>query len=107
MHQPPQHQLSHSQVTYKRLRSTLQHLSAPGTAEQQRQRPGRRLVEVAYGGREPRFAAAAPAWRPVNAGLDESQQRAVGLALRAHDVALIHGPPGGGLGFGGVRGLGG
>lgn len=28
------------------------------------------------------------------AGLDESQVRAVGRALAAQDVALIHGPPG-------------
>jgi hypothetical protein len=93
-------------VTYKRLRSTLQLLSAPPTAEQQQARPGLRLAGVAYGAQEPRFAAAAPAWKPVNTRLDDSQRRAVELALRAHDVALIHGPPGG-AGAGGGSGTGG
>ena len=85
-----------NEVTYKRLRATLQLLAAPPTAEQQKRLPGRRLAEYAYGGggAAPRFAAAEPKWTPVNARLDESQRRAVGLALRAHDFALIHGPPG-------------
>jgi len=37
---------------------------------------------------------APPAWVPLNTGLDVSQQAAIGLALGAKDVALIHGPPG-------------
>lgn len=52
------------------------------------------LLDATFDRREPRFAAAAPAWKPVNARLDDSQRRAVELALRAQDVALIHGPPG-------------
>ena len=31
---------------------------------------------------------------PWGAGLDDSQRRAVSLALAAKDYALIHGPPG-------------
>jgi ATP-dependent RNA/DNA helicase IGHMBP2 len=58
--------------------------------------PGAALADVCFGQREPRFlsATAAPRWKPVTAPLDGSQRRAVGLALRAQDVALIHGPPG-------------
>jgi len=63
--------------------------------------PGAALAEVCFGAREPRFAAPpgkggarAPSWRPLSAPLDASQRRAVDLAMRAHDVALIHGPPG-------------
>ncbi|HEU5059482.1 MAG TPA: AAA domain-containing protein, partial [Kofleriaceae bacterium] len=35
-----------------------------------------------------------PEWRPHDAELDEPQRAAVGAALAARDVALIHGPPG-------------
>jgi superfamily I DNA and/or RNA helicase len=35
-----------------------------------------------------------PTWTPNDDALDEIQRRAVGLALAAADVALIHGPPG-------------
>jgi ATP-dependent RNA/DNA helicase IGHMBP2 len=38
--------------------------------------------------------AAARAWTPFDARLDERQREAVELALRTLDVALIHGPPG-------------
>ena len=41
-----------------------------------------------------RFASNPPMWKPFNAGLDASQVAAVGYALAAKDVALIHGPPG-------------
>jgi hypothetical protein len=82
------------QVTYKRLQETLQQLSGPGTDRRADTLPGMALVDALFDHREPRFAAAAPAWKAVNARLDESQRRAVELALRAQDVALIHGPPG-------------
>lgn len=49
------------------------------------------LVDVLFGCRAPAFAPTPPAWQPLNSGLDESQQRAVSLALAAQDVALIHG----------------
>ena len=35
-----------------------------------------------------------PVWQPHDAELDEPQRAAVGAALAARDVALIHGPPG-------------
>jgi hypothetical protein len=82
------------QVTYKRLQETLQQLSGPGTDRRADTLPGMALVDALFDRREPRFAAAVPAWKAVNARLDESQRRAVELALRAQDVALIHGPPG-------------
>lgn len=82
------------QVTYKRLQETLQQLSAPSTDSSSQQLPGRALIDVIFGGREPRFAAQQPAWKAVNQQLDASQRKAVDLALRAQDVALIHGPPG-------------
>ena len=41
-----------------------------------------------------RFVSELPPWRPFNASLDDSQRRAVGLALSAKDIALVHGPPG-------------
>lgn len=49
------------------------------------------LVDVLFGRRAPGFASTPPTWQPLNGGLDESQQRAVSLALAARDVALIHG----------------
>ncbi|KAK9868471.1 hypothetical protein WJX84_007692 [Apatococcus fuscideae] len=79
-----------NEETYKRLKDTLygieRCLSQGG--------PGSGLVDVAFQRRPPRFQQNPPAWRPVNAGLDESQVRAVDRALAAQDVALIHGPPG-------------
>uniref|UniRef100_A0A383VHI7 DNA helicase n=1 Tax=Tetradesmus obliquus TaxID=3088 RepID=A0A383VHI7_TETOB len=83
-----------NEVTYKRLQDTLQQLSAPGNSSRAELLPGMALLDATFDRREPRFAAAAPAWKPVNARLDDSQRRAVELALRAQDVALIHGPPG-------------
>ena len=53
------------------------------------------LVDVLFGRRGPRCVSSPPAWQPLNPGLDESQQRAVSLALAAQDVALIHGGAGG------------
>jgi hypothetical protein len=70
--------------------ATLARLQGLG-GEAQRSGPAAPLVDVLFGRRPPRFAAAPPAWRPLNPGLDESQRRAVTLALAAQDVALIHG----------------
>ncbi|KAG2501054.1 hypothetical protein HYH03_000873 [Edaphochlamys debaryana] len=87
-----------NEVTYQRLRGTLDTLVRVrgGTAATPdgRPLPGGSMVDVVFGGREPRFVAAAPAWKPRNAGLDESQQSAVELALKSQDVVLVHGPPG-------------
>lgn len=51
------------------------------------------LRDVLLGLRPPRFASRPPlAW--LDPALNPSQQEAVGHALAAQDVALIHGPPG-------------
>jgi hypothetical protein len=84
------------QVTYKRLQETLQHLASSETCPSTEGQPGLRLVEVLFNKVPPKFAAAPPPWKAVNSKLDESQKAAVSLALRAQDVALIHGPPGDG-----------
>jgi len=67
-----------------------------------------RLVAILCGDREAAFAPApltrdrvaglsetgAPTWEPLDRALDPAQRAAVTAALSAHDVALIHGPPG-------------
>lgn len=55
---------------------------------------GMPLLDVVFGGRNPVFAPSPPIWKPLNSKLDATQVAAVRLALSAHDVALIHGPPG-------------
>ncbi|KAL6763961.1 P-loop containing nucleoside triphosphate hydrolase protein [Haematococcus lacustris] len=91
-----------NEVTYKRLKSTLQSLaktaagtvSAASAAGSGGLPCGAPLLDVAFGRRPPRFVSPAPVWKPVNSGLDCSQQAAVSMALAAKDLALIHGPPG-------------
>ena len=73
--------------------------------------PGARLVEYLFGNTAPRTSASeafvlgddvdtivdgtrASSFVPINKNLDQSQLQAVAHALRSHDVALIHGPPG-------------
>ncbi|MSR52882.1 MAG: DNA-binding protein [Gemmataceae bacterium] len=51
------------------------------------------LREVLLGRREPEFDKPTPL-SPLDAGLNESQQDAIALALAAKDLAIIHGPPG-------------
>lgn len=50
-----------------------------------------RFVELFAGRAEPRFDPEAPI---VDVDLDDTQKEAIAFALTAHDVALIHGPPG-------------
>eukprot|EP00191_Tetraselmis_sp_GSL018_P008500 CAMPEP_0177616496 /NCGR_PEP_ID=MMETSP0419_2-20121207/24197_1 /TAXON_ID=582737 /ORGANISM="Tetraselmis sp., Strain GSL018" /LENGTH=490 /DNA_ID=CAMNT_0019114579 /DNA_START=53 /DNA_END=1522 /DNA_ORIENTATION=+ len=76
-----------NEVTYRRYRQTLVSLSACAAGGE----PSR-LVDIAFGRAQPGFQP--PRWTPLNKGLDESQRRAVGLALSAKDICLIHGPPG-------------
>ncbi|KAF8070908.1 Ighmbp2 [Scenedesmus sp. PABB004] len=84
-----------NEVTYQRLQETLRQLSGPGTDGRGAALRGLPLLDVMFGARPPRFAAAPRGWTPpANTHLDASQQAAVALALRAEDVALIHGPPG-------------
>ena len=78
------------QVTYRRLRETLEALGGAQSASS----ASSTLVDVLFGRAMPRFAANPPPWTPRNARLDVSQQRAVFRALAAKDITLIHGPPG-------------
>jgi DNA polymerase alpha-associated DNA helicase A len=52
-----------------------------------------RIVHVMCGDR-PAASAPAPTWTVLDDALDAAQRHAVTAALAAHDVALIHGPPG-------------
>ena len=78
-------------MTYKRLKETLKTLS---TAANGQMSASGRLPDVLFGGAEPRFVSNPPTWHLINKSLDASQLVAVGKALAARDVALIHGPPG-------------
>ncbi len=80
-------ELTPSPVTWERLRAGLRRVE--GTAE------GRRWHRV-LAGEPPRFAGR-PRPGPPPAGaapLNAEQARAVDLAERAEDLALVHGPPG-------------
>lgn len=80
------------QVTYERMGAVLRSLEADHDCA------GRPLLDIAFGARQPAFAAAMPQWTPVSSKpLDASQRAAVVLALAAQDLALVHGPPGTGL----------
>ena len=78
------------QVTYRRLRETLEALGSAQSASGS----SSTLVDVLFGRAMPRFADNPPQWTPRNACLDASQQRAVSRALAGKDITLIHGPPG-------------
>ncbi|CAG9467345.1 unnamed protein product [Pedinophyceae sp. YPF-701] len=83
-----------NEVTHRRLKDTLTQLTqaaASGTASAS---PGAHLIDIVFGGAVPRFHEAPLEWEPIDRGLDDSQVKAVGRALAARDVALIHGPPG-------------
>jgi superfamily I DNA and/or RNA helicase len=51
-------------------------------------------LEILFGARAARAVKRPPAWEPLDAALDDAQRAAVGAALAAEDVALVHGPPG-------------
>ena len=53
-----------AQVTYKRLRETLQSLGKAAGGEG----AAAGLVEVLFGRRAPRFQAQSPPWKAINAG---------------------------------------
>jgi ATP-dependent RNA/DNA helicase IGHMBP2 len=77
-------------VTFRRLDAALR------TLQQEVKGDDARFRDVVFGEREAAFAPKpaddAIAW--FDAALDASQRAAVGNALRAEHVALIHGPPG-------------
>jgi len=97
-----------NEVTHKRLMNTLHDLDAlltggggGGTSKSNTQRRhagggevALPLIDVLFGKREPHFDRNPTPWMQINPNLDESQIKAVSLALAAKDVALIHGPPG-------------
>lgn len=74
-------------ITYRRLRAALESLKSYGKG------PAARLREVLFGLRDPAFGPPRPL-EPLDSSLDPSQREAVGFALEARDIALIHGPPG-------------
>ncbi len=51
------------------------------------------LRDVLLGAKEPEFNPALPLV-PLNTSLNASQQEAIGFALSARDLAILHGPPG-------------
>ena len=46
------------------------------------------------GARRPQWAPEAPDWTCLNEALNASQRSAISFALRAQQLALVHGPPG-------------
>mmetsp|Transcript_18952 Transcript_18952/g.52864 ORF Transcript_18952/g.52864 Transcript_18952/m.52864 type:complete len:800 (-) Transcript_18952:678-3077(-) len=81
-----------NEVTYKRYQETLRKLTVAGSKTAGD--GSSRLADVVFGHATPEFVPGNASWQPFNKGLDGSQKRAVSLALRAKDIALIHGPPG-------------
>lgn len=55
--------------------------------------PGAKLMEIAFEKRTPMFGEPQN-FNLFNPQLDDAQCQAVELALRAKDLAMIHGPPG-------------
>ena len=52
------------------------------------------LFRVCMGLDVPSWTSHAPAWTPLQTRLNETQLQAISFALRAEQLALIHGPPG-------------
>lgn len=79
---------SHDEITNQRQRSALVRARDGG---------GDRLPQlrrVLLGEREPGFSPERPLIDAESLTLNDSQQAAIRWAMSAHDVALIHGPPG-------------
>lgn len=74
-------------VTFRRMRLALERLADYGRG------PAMRLREVLFSLRDPGVEQAA-SFTPLDRKLDASQLEAVGFALAARDIALLHGPPG-------------
>jgi ATP-dependent RNA/DNA helicase IGHMBP2 len=87
-----------NEVTYQRMRGTLESLlrvqNGNASTPDGRPLPGGAVLEVAFGRRDGRFSHPQPTWTAINSGLDESQRAAISLALASQDMALVHGPPG-------------
>src|SRR6185503_3039098 len=85
--------LSTDEVSRNRERAALQAVSmARGRLAELRQIVLGELGSVYGERRQPRFAAVRPI---TDAGhLNPSQRAAVEFAISAHDIAIIHGPPG-------------
>jgi len=77
-------ELEPSPVTWERLAAGLRRMAGPD---------GRRWHAV-LSGAAPRFGRASPAAIEAGGRLNPEQQGALGLAGRALDLALVHGPPG-------------
>jgi superfamily I DNA and/or RNA helicase len=79
-----------TEVTYRRLDEALRGL------DRELRGDAARLPEVLFGEREPacRNQPLAEQLAPLDPNLDPSQREAIAHALRAEQVALIHGPPG-------------
>ncbi|MCK5940550.1 MAG: AAA family ATPase, partial [Planctomycetes bacterium] len=75
-------------VTFRRLDAALAQLARDAKGDRAR------FLDVMFGEREQPEAAPAPIASWFDPGLDDSQRRAVALALAAPMVARIHGPPG-------------
>jgi ATP-dependent RNA/DNA helicase IGHMBP2 len=79
--------LSSDEVSRQRQRAAM---DRAGSAKRDRLAD---LRDVLLGESSPAFDAAQP-YTQLDAALNDSQQQAVGFALAAQDVAIIHGPPG-------------
>ena len=80
------------QVTYNRLCSTLDTLSSPDIRTTA---PGTQLLDIAFESSLPLFSEKIDEdFSFFNENLDEAQRLAVGRALAASHLAMVHGPPG-------------
>nr|XP_020639747.1 DNA-binding protein SMUBP-2 [Pogona vitticeps] len=75
-------------VTYKRLKRALNALS------QYQSGPASGLIDILFGGAEPREVGNTKLLKFYNASLDVSQKEAVCFSLAQKELAIIHGPPG-------------